>query len=174
MTAAGRCALALLALALLVLFVPGPVHAAAPHIAAKLAAESPAPLPGGSTTVALVMTPEPGWHGYWSNGGDAGFGMQVEWNLPDGVTVAPFRYPVPEALILFGMMNHVYEHPYALLADVRVDRSVAPGSDLTLTGIANWLACTDKICVPEKAVISVAMRAGDGAVAPAARRQFDG
>ncbi|WP_082796875.1 protein-disulfide reductase DsbD family protein [Sphingopyxis granuli] len=174
MTAAGRCALALLALALLVLFVPGPAQAAAPHIAARLVAESPAPLPGGSTTVALVMTPEPGWHGYWSNGGDAGFGMQVEWNLPDGVTVAPFRYPVPEALILFGMMNHVYEHPYALLADVRVDRSVAPGSDLTLTGIANWLACTDKICVPEKAVISVAMRAGDGAVAPAARRQFDG
>lgn len=174
MTAAGRRALALLALALLTLLVPGQVHAATPHIAAKLAAESPAPLPGGSTTVALVMTPEPGWHGYWSNGGDAGFGMQVEWNLPDGVTVAPFRYPVPEALILFGMMNHVYEHPYALLADVRVDRSVAPGSDLTLTGIANWLACTDKICVPEKAVISVAMRAGDGAVAPAARRQFDG
>lgn len=174
MTAAGRCALVLLALALLVLFVPGPAQAAAPHIAARLVAESPAPLPGGSTTVALVMTPEPGWHGYWSNGGDAGFGMQIEWNLPDGVTVAPFRYPVPEALILFGMMNHVYEHPYALLADVRVDRSVAPGSDLTLTGIANWLACTDKICVPEKAVISVAMKAGDGTVAPAARRQFDG
>src|SRR3546814_11549025 len=59
--------------------------------------------------------------GYWVNGGDAGFGLSVEWNAPEGVTIAPFRYPVPDALILFGMMNHVYEHPYALLAEVRVD-----------------------------------------------------
>src|SRR3546814_14600908 len=72
------------------------------------------------------------------------------------------------------MMNHVYEHPYALLAEVRVDDSVAPGTDLTLSGIANWLACTDKVCVPEKAVISVALKAGNGAVAEASREQFDG
>src|SRR3546814_5148868 len=96
------------------------------------------------------MTPDKTWHGYWVNGGDAGFGLSVEWNAPEGVRIAPFRYPVPDALILFGMMDHVYEHPYALLAEVRVDDSVAPGTDLTLSGIANWLACTDKVCVPER------------------------
>src|SRR3546814_16042641 len=68
---------------------------------------------------------------------------------------------------------HVYEHPYALLADVRVDRRIAPGADLTLSGVANWLACTDKICVPERAVIAVALKAGDGAIAPASRARFD-
>src|SRR3546814_6155812 len=104
------------------------------------------------------MTPDKTWHGYWVNGGDAGFGLSVEWNAPEGVRIAPFRYPVPDALILFGMMNHVYEHPYALLAEVRVDERVASGTDLTLSGIANWLACTDKVCVPEKAVISVALK----------------
>src|SRR3546814_13190449 len=103
----------------------------------KLIAESAAPAPGETTTIALAMTPEKSWHGYWTNGGDAGFGLQVEWNAPEGVTVAPFRYPVPEALIIFGMMNHVYEHPYALLADVRVDQRVAPGTDLTLSGVAH-------------------------------------
>jgi len=170
MTAVRRAALALLALALL-----GPACAMAQptHIAPKLIAESTAPAPGETTTIALAMTPEKGWHGYWTNGGDAGFGLQVEWNAPEGVTVAPFRYPVPEALILFGMMNHVYEHPYALLADVRVDQSVAPGTDLTLSGVANWLACTDKICVPEKAVIAVALKAGDGAIASASQERFD-
>ena len=164
---------ALLALLALVLLAFAPARAQTPHIAPRLVAESVVPSPGGATTIALAMTPEKGWHGYWSNGGDAGFGMQVEWNAPPGVTVGAFRYPVPEALTLFGLMNHVYEHPYALLADVRVDKSVAPGTDLTLTGIANWLACTDKICVPEKAVISVAMKAGDGVIAAGAQQQFD-
>ncbi|WP_287940844.1 thioredoxin family protein [Sphingopyxis sp.] len=164
---------ALLALFALVLLAFAPARAQTTHIAPRLVAESVVPSPGGATTIALAMTPEKSWHGYWSNGGDAGFGMQVEWNAPPGVTVGAFRYPVPEALTLFGLMNHVYEHPYALLADVRVDKSAAPGTDLTLTGIANWLACTDKICVPEKAVISVAMKAGDGAIAADAQRQFD-
>ncbi len=164
-------ALALLAFALV---AASPAKAQSTHIQPKLVAESAAPTPGGATTLALTMTPDKGWHGYWINGGDAGFGLSVEWNPPEGVTVAPFRYPVPEPLILFGMMNHVYEHPYALLADVRVDDRIVPGTDLTLSGVANWLACTDKVCVPERAVISVALKAGDGAVPAAARARFDG
>jgi thiol:disulfide interchange protein/DsbC/DsbD-like thiol-disulfide interchange protein len=170
-TALWRPVLVLLALTLLAL---SPAKAQTTHIQPKLVAESAVPAPGGATTLALTMTPDKGWHGYWINGGDAGFGLSVEWNLPEGVTVAPLRYPVPEPLILFGMMNHVYEHPYALLADVEVDESMAQGSDLTLSGVANWLACTDKVCVPEKAVISVALKAGDGAVPAASRARFDG
>ncbi|MGV1682025.1 protein-disulfide reductase DsbD family protein [Sphingopyxis sp. NJF-3] len=170
MTAAWRAVLALVTLALLAL---APAAAQPTHIQPKLVAESPAPAPGGSTAVALTMAPDKGWHGYWSNGGDAGFGLQVEWNAPEGVTVGAFRYPVPDALILFGMMNHVYEHPYALIADVRIDKSVAPGTDLTLSGVANWLACTDKVCVPEKAVIAVALKAGDGTIAATSRNRFD-
>lgn len=165
---------ALLALLTLVGVMAGPAHAQSTHIQPKLVAESAAPAPGSGTTLALTMAPEKTWHGYWANGGDAGFGLSVEWNAPEGVTIAPFRYPVPDALILFGMMNHVYEHPYALLAEVQVDKSVAPGTDLTLSGVANWLACTDKVCVPEKAVISVALKAGDGKIVPAERTRFDG
>ena len=170
-TRIGRALLAALACALV---MASPAQARVTHIEPKLIAESAAPAPGGGTTVALTMKPEKGWHGYWVNGGDAGFGLSVEWNAPEGVTVAPFRYPVPDALVLFGMMNHVYEHPYALLADVQIDKRIAPGTDLTLSGVANWLACTDKVCVPEKAVISVALKAGDGRVAPAERARFDG
>lgn len=170
MTAVWRAMLALFVLTALAL---APARAQPTHIAPKLVAESAAPAPGGETAIALTMTPEKGWHGYWSNGGDAGFGLRVQWNAPEGVAVTPFRYPVPEPLVLFGMMNHVYEHPYALLAEVKVDDHVAPGTDLTLSGIADWLACTDKVCVPERAVISVALRAGDGAVTETSRARFD-
>ena len=69
-----RAILALLALFALAL---SPARAQAPHIAAKLVAESPKPAPGGATAIALSMTPEKGWHGYWLNGGDAGFGLSV-------------------------------------------------------------------------------------------------
>ena len=106
---------ALLALFALVLLAFAPARAQTTHIAPRLVAESVVPSPGGATTIALAMTPEKGGDGYWSNGGDAGVGMQVEWNAPPGVTVGAFRYPVPEALTLFGLMNHVYEHPYACL-----------------------------------------------------------
>ena len=164
---------ALLALLVLAALAHPAARAQTPHMTAKLVAESPVPAPGTTTAVALAMTPDKGSHGYWLNGGDAGFGLDVEWNLPEGVTISPFRYPVPEALTLFGMMNHAYEHPYALLADVKVDRTVAPGTDLTLTGLARWLVCSDKLCVPEKAVISVAMKAGDGTIAAGDRRSFD-
>ena len=170
-TRIGRALLLLLALALA---AAGSAQAQSTHIQPKLVAESATPAPGEATTLALTMTPDKTWHGYWVNGGDAGFGLSVEWNAPEGVKIAPFRYPVPDALILFGMMNHVYEHPYALLAEVRVDESVAPGTDLTLSGVANWLACTDKVCVPERAVISVALKAGDGAIPDASRTGFDG
>lgn len=169
-TTVWRAMLAMLALALLTV---SPATAQPTHIQPRLVAESAVPAPGGATTLALAMTPDPDWHGYWVNGGDAGFGLSVEWNLPDGVTVAPFRYPVPEPLILFGLMNHVYEHPYALLADVQIDKSIAPGTDLTLSGVADWLACTDKVCVPERAVISVKLTAGDGAIPAASQDRFD-
>lgn len=169
-TAILRAALALFAFAVL---AAAPARAQATHIAPRLVAESATPAPGGTSAIALTMTPAKGWHGYWINGGDAGFGLKVEWNAPEGVRVDAFRYPVPEALVLFGMMNHVYEHPYALLADVHVDKGIAPGTDLTLSGVADWLACTDKVCVPERAVISVALKAGNGAVPAASRARFD-
>lgn len=168
-----KAALALVALCALLIAAATPAVAKPNNIHAELLLETPSPRAGGGTMAAIKMTPEAGWHGYWLNGGDAGFGMNIEWNLPDGVIVGPVQYPVPEALILFGMMNHVYEHPYALLTEVRVADNVPAGSDLTFSGIANWLACTDKICVPERAVISATMTVGDGHIAPKMQEQFD-
>lgn len=152
-----------------------PAAAQAPtNIRPELIAERTTLAAGEASDIALHMTPGPGWHGYWLNGGDAGFGLTVEWDLPTGVSVAPFRYPVPEALTLFGLMNHVYKEPYALLARVSVAEDVAPGSDLTLSGKANWLACTDKICVPESALIAVRITAGEKGAAVRADPRFDG
>ncbi|MEW6627116.1 MAG: protein-disulfide reductase DsbD domain-containing protein, partial [Pseudomonadota bacterium] len=121
----------------------------------------------------FAMTPQQGWHGYWENPGDAGLGMTVDWTLPKGVSVGALRYPVPETLLIAGLMNHVYEGPYAVLAELRVAADIAPGTRLPVRAKAQWLACTDKVCVPETGDLSLDLIAGEGAVQPAARSRFD-
>ncbi|WP_188063491.1 protein-disulfide reductase DsbD family protein [Sphingobium sp. KCTC 72723] len=145
-----------------------------PHIAARLVAESTAPAPGKGTAIAFAMVPEAGWHGYWENPGDAGLGMTVTWTLPKGVSVGPLRYPVPETLLISGLMNHVYEGPYGVLANLTVAAGIAPGTRLPVRVKAQWLACTDKVCVPESGEMALDLIAGDGAVVAADRARFDG
>ena len=49
--------------------------------------------------LALLFRAEPGWHGYWKNPGDAGLGMTLEWDLPDGWSAGEPLYPVPHMLV---------------------------------------------------------------------------
>ncbi|MBV2148517.1 thioredoxin family protein [Sphingobium sp. AS12] len=151
----------------------GAFGGAAPHIAARLVAESATPAPGKSTSIAFAMVPEAGWHGYWENPGDAGLGMTVSWTLPKGVTVGRLRYPVPETLLISGLMNHVYEGPYGVLATLTVAPDVAAGTRLPVRVKAQWLACTDKVCVPESGEMALDLVAGDGRVVVADRARFD-
>lgn len=143
------------------------------HIAARLVAESPTPAPGKTVTIALAMAPAPGWHGYWKNPGDAGVETRVNWSLPKGVTASPLAYPVPGRLTIAGLMNYVYEGPYAHLVTLTIPAGLAPGTPLPIRAEADWLACTDKICVPERDSLALDLVAGDGRVAPADREQFD-
>lgn len=144
------------------------------HIRAELVAESLSPAPGKRTMLALSFTPQPGWHGYWKNPGDAGIDARLEWRLPKGVKLGAPRYPVPEKLMIFGLMNHVFNGPHALLIPLELDASVPSGTVLPIRLGAQWLACTDKICVPESAEIQLDLRAGEGNIAPSARARFDG
>ncbi|MDX3901653.1 MAG: protein-disulfide reductase DsbD family protein [Sphingobium sp.] len=145
----------------------------APHIAARLVAESATPAPGGTVTIAFAMKPGQGWHGYWENPGDAGLGMTVDWTLPTGARVGALRYPVPETLLISGLMNYVYEGPYAVLATLSVPATARPGDRLPIRARANWLACTRQVCVPESGDLTLDLRIGDGRVAPADRATFD-
>ncbi|SFF87453.1 Thiol:disulfide interchange protein [Novosphingobium sp. CF614] len=135
---------------LILLGLVGTARAEPNHIAAQLIA-GPAAAPGAETQLAIRMTPAPGWHGYWVNPGDAGLGMQLDWSLPKGAKTGEPRYPVPQTLLVQGLMNHVYESEYAVLVPFSMPADAAPGSRLPVRVKAQWLACTDQICVPESA-----------------------
>ena len=141
-------------------------------IQVDLLSETMAPAPGQSFTIAIRMRPDEGWHGYWLNPGEAGLPNRFEWTLPDGVTIGELRYPVPERLSISGIMNYIYHGEYAMLADVTLDESVAPGMALPLRAQGQWLACTDEICVPESGPLAIDLAAGSGEISDAAL--FDG
>lgn len=144
------------------------------NVPATLMAETATPAPGKLVTVAFVMRPKSGWHGYWENPGDAGVGMQLKWDLPKGVTAGPLRYPVPTTLIISGLMNHVYEEPFTLLVDLKLDGAIAAGTKIPVRVRGDWLACTDSICVPEGDDLAIDLVVGDGMIAAYNRTIFDG
>jgi thiol:disulfide interchange protein len=136
-----------------------PALAEARGIEPQLVAEGPAPA-GGEVELAIHMRPAVGWHGYWLNPGDAGLPMDVQWKLPNGFSAGPLRYPVPTRLKVAGLMNYVFEHDYALLVRLKVPTD-AHGA-VPIRAQARWLACTDKICVPEQGELSLDLPVGQG------------
>ena len=140
---------------------------------AGLEAESNEPAPGDTVTLALTMRPEAGWHGYWQNPGDAGVGLVLDWTLPQGVTVGQPRFPVPDTLIISGFMNYIYENPHAILVDVKLAPDIATGAKLPISVDAEWLACTDRVCVPQRGSLALQLVVGDGKVDTSQRTQFD-
>src|SRR5688572_10076336 len=125
----------------------------------ELVAEGPA-VPGGEVELAIVMHTRPGWHGYWLNPGDAGLPMTIDWQLPPGAGLGPLRFPVPDKLLVAGIVNYVYERDHALLTRLKVPAD-AKGR-LHLRADAQWLACTDRVCVPERGSFSLDLPVGSG------------
>ena len=144
-----------------------PALAQARGIEPQLVAEGPVAA-GGEVDLAIHMRPAPGWHGYWLNPGDAGLPMKVNWQLPPGYSVGPLRYPVPTRLTVAGLMNYVYERDYAVL--VRLKAPADAHGTVPIRADAHWLACTDKICVPEQGQLSLDLAVGSGTPN---RAQFD-
>ena len=115
-------------------------------------------VPGGEAELAIHMRTKPGWHGYWLNPGDAGLPMSVEWILPPGWSVGPMRYPVPSKLLIADIVNYVYEADYAILLQLKVPAGITGSHDISAK--MRWLACTDKICVPESGSVSLSVPTG--------------
>ncbi len=120
-----------------------------------LVADGP-PMPGQTWTLALHFVPKTSeWHGYWKNPGDAGAGMRLDWRLPQGWTAGEPLYPVPKTLVIADLMNHVFEGEHTVLVPVSVPANAAVANPAPIGLEIDYLACTDQICVPERAKLSI-------------------
>jgi thiol:disulfide interchange protein len=135
----------------LLLLAIGPVQAANKTTVELLLGQMSAK-PGSSVDAALRMKSPPGWHTYWRNGGDSGFQTTVEWELPPGITVSPFEWPVPQKLSITKLDSYVYEGEILLPFKISIASNTAPGS-LNIKGSVDWLECDEDECVPARAGI---------------------
>jgi DsbC/DsbD-like thiol-disulfide interchange protein len=154
-----RLVTVMLQLFALLLAMPALAQGKPTNIRPQLLVEGPA-APGGTVTLAFLMTPQPSWHGYWQNPGDAGLGMTTEWTLPKGASAGALQYPVPGTLLISGLMNHVYKTEYAVLLPLTLPADARPGTRLPIRVKLGWLACTDEVCVPEEAELSAEITVG--------------
>ena len=143
------------------------------NVPATLLAESQQVQAGQSVTLAFLMEPKPTWHGYWENPGDAGIGMSFDWTLPDGVAAGKAKFPVPDTLLISGIMNYVYKGDYAILVNLTLSDKVRPGP-LPISVKSEWLSCTDEICVPEQDELSITLQVVARDAAGSLDKRFDG
>lgn len=146
-----------------------------PHAEAELVAQDTHAVPGRSTTVALRLKHEPGWHTYWRNPGDSGMPTRIAWILPADVTAGPIQWPVPERIRVGPMANYGYEGELLLLTEITVPAGWPAGTPIPLEAKAEWLICKE-LCLPGGATLSLSLPTAAGppksdpALAPAFAR----
>ena len=127
-----------------------------------IAEQASLPADGGTVTLGFYLEPNPGWHAYWSNPGDAGLEPRMRWDLQEGFEAAPFEFPVPHVLPFIDLITYAYEEPLLLISDVTVPEGLAPGESVQLQGRASWVVCDDELCVPENTTLFLTLPVGEG------------
>lgn len=103
-----------------------------------------------SFDIGLRFMIEPEWYLYWLNPGDAGLSVEVSWNLPQGWTAGPVRFPTPEKIVKGGITAFGYHDELVLLCRITPgeDDDAAPEGAIRLT--VDWLVCKES-CLPGRA-----------------------
>ena len=130
------------------------------------------PSAGGSIEVGLYLKPDPTWHAYWTNPGDAGKEPSIRWDLPEGFEASELTFPTPHVIPFESFITYGYDEPILLLSTVTVPSGLEQGTEYELSGRARWVICDDQICVPERADISISMMADDGGLDDVTRERF--
>lgn len=120
----------------------------AKRVLLRLHADVNAAIPGEPLRLAIEQTITPGWHTYWTNSGDSGEAMRIQWNLPEGYAAHPLSWPAPERIPYGPLMNYGYHDHAVILGGLDVPANAKIGSALTINGTATVLVC-DEICIPE-------------------------
>ncbi len=124
------------------------VHFLGDHfVRVRLIPESRTVVPGGSTWLAVELTPAPGWHIYWRNPGDSGQPPQIAWALPRGVSLGATSWPAPQRLATGGITTYVYNRQATLLVPLAIGRRAHAGPNASIAADLSWLVCSN-VCVP--------------------------
>src|SRR5206468_8787492 len=102
-----------------------PVKAA--HVEAELVSEVASIQPGQPFWVALRLKMEEHWHTYWQNPGDSGLASKITWNLPEGFSADPIKWPYPERIEAQPLVSFGYSGEVFLLVKIHPPASLPVG-----------------------------------------------
>jgi thiol:disulfide interchange protein DsbD len=137
-----------------------PAHGA-PRVEARLVAEVTAVRAGEPFWIALHQRIAPGWHTFWSNPGDSGEPVTLEWSLPPGFAASAIAWPVPERIPVGPAMSFGFSHEVLLPVLVTPPAHLEPGQRIDLRAHASWLVCETE-CVPEEAPVALSLPVATG------------
>lgn len=132
-------------------------------VTVELIAETTVVVPGERFNVALDFKLEPHWHLYWKNPGASGLPVEIEWQLPAGLSAGEIQWPAPERIELGGLMNYGYEDAVTLIVPIEATQDFELGSAVPIQAKVSWLAC-EEFCMPGDASLGLALTAGAEAV----------
>lgn len=124
---------------------------------ATLLADRTAIWPGGTINLAVNFKIQKGWHLYWRGQNDSGFSPGFDWVLPPGFKVGEIRWPAPHRHVSPGdLLDHIYENDLTLIIPVTAEKTLKPGTPLTIAAAAKWLVCKEA-CLPGDADLSITL-----------------
>ena len=129
------------------------------HVTASLIGETRNIVSGRQLHLALRQQIQPGWHTYWSNPGESGLPTTIDWSLPRDFRAGPILWPTPERFTAGPVVGYGYKDEVLLPVMIEVPAGLRPGTDVTLSAHASWLACSD-ICIPEDVKLSILIPVG--------------
>ena len=122
----------------------------------QLVSEPSAIIPGKPFTVGLWLDHDRGAHTYWRFPGIVGVPTQLQWNLPKGWKAGALIYPEPERTLMFQIKAQGFDRDVMLRTEITPPANLQVGQQVTLTGKASWMCCSNS-CHPGSMALSLTL-----------------
>lgn len=133
------------------------------HVEAELITGVAAIVPGEKFVVGLRLVADETWHTYWINPASPGYITTLDLDLPPGFEVGALQYPYPQQFTTKNYMGdedytgYGYEGETILIVEITAPEQLAPGTEVSISGLAKWLMCDPSSCVPGKADLALSL-----------------
>ncbi len=117
-----------------------------------------------SVPMGIQFRLKPGWKIYWRSPGDAGLPPRADWSGSRNIADTAVSWPAPERFSVFGLETVGYEGEVVLPIEARLGE---PGRPVSARAKVSYLVCA-QICVPQEAMLTLAIPAGPAAPSPEA------
>lgn len=118
-------------------------------------------------SVGLLFRLQPEWHTYWSYEGEVGKPFKVKWSLPEGFTLFPQPWPVPERHEdRLDKNKKIYSFVYnkeVLIRFLLKAPDTIPSGPIVIKSHIEWLICKD-VCLLRENTLSLSLQVQDAPV----------